>query len=59
MSYIGGNERDGVTALKQNHDGNIVITGITHSTDFPTTPGALIENHPGGSFSYGFVSVII
>src|SRR5690554_6282938 len=58
MSYIGGNEGDGVTALTQNHDGNIVITGITHSTDFPTTPGALIENHPGGSFSYGFVSVI-
>lgn len=58
LSYIGGNAQDGVTALKQNHDGNIVITGITHSNDFPTTPGSLLDTHPGGSQSYGFVSVI-
>lgn len=58
MSYIGGGDRDGVTALKQNHDGNIVISGITHSNNFPTTTGSLLDTHPGGSQSYGFVSII-
>lgn len=57
-SYIGGTLADGITALKQNGQGNIVISGITMSEDFPTTSGALIEDVPGTGHSHGFVSVI-
>lgn len=57
-SYIGGAGPDGVTALKQNHEGNIVISGITISDNFPTTSGALHEVTPGAGHSHGFVSII-
>lgn len=57
-TYLGGSGVDGITALKPNEDGNLVVVGITSSSDFPTTSGAFIEEYPGSNRHYGFASVI-
>ncbi|WP_118953025.1 DUF7948 domain-containing protein, partial [Taibaiella helva] len=58
-SYIGGNGNDGVFSTQFNSAGNLVIGGVTQSTDFPTTAGAKTTVAPsaGGSLD-GFVSII-
>ncbi len=38
-SYLGGSGYDGLSAFALGHDGALYITGVTGSTDFPTTPG--------------------
>jgi Beta-propeller repeat len=39
-TYLGGTNTDLGTAMTTNSSGQMFITGITESTDFPTTPGA-------------------
>jgi len=38
-TYLGGNDRDLAGAPAVDSQGNAYLTGETHSTDFPTTPG--------------------
>jgi len=39
-------EADGVAA---DANGNAYLTGLTYSSDFPTTPGAFDRAHSGGA----------
>jgi hypothetical protein len=39
-TYLGGNQDDQATGLALDADGQVVLTGTTMSSDFPTTPGA-------------------
>lgn len=57
-TYLGGSGVDGITALKEDNSGNVVVTGITNSSDFPVTSGTIMDTHPGGSNQYGFISII-
>lgn len=57
-TYLGGSGVDGIMALKENNNGDIVVTGVTNSNNFPTTSGTIMDTHPGGSNQYGFISVI-
>ncbi len=47
-TLIGGAKDDDVTAMKTDKFGNIYLTGVTSSPDFPTTHGAFDETYNGG-----------
>jgi beta-propeller repeat-containing protein len=49
-TFIGGNNIDLARGLEIDAAGNAYLTGITTSTDFPTTPGAFDTIHNGGFF---------
>jgi hypothetical protein len=57
-SYLGGFWEDHLKDLAVGTDGSIAITGITSSSDFPTTPGAFDTTYNHGTpFSWdGFVT---
>jgi hypothetical protein len=48
-TFLGGSNIDKVTALTFDPQGNLYVTGITYSTDFPTTQGAFDPTHNGSS----------
>ena len=41
-TYLGGEEWDQISSLEVDANGNIIVTGSTGSTDFPTTDGTSI-----------------
>jgi hypothetical protein len=47
-SYLGGSGGDSGTGIAADAGGNTYVTGITASTNFPTTPGAVQLNVIGG-----------
>ncbi len=47
-TFLGGSAIDIGTATIQDSQGNIIIAGLTYSTDFPVTSGAYDETHNGG-----------
>ena len=55
-TYIGGSGLDRATGLVVDSQGNAIITGVTNSTDFPTS-GDAPQPNPGGGFD-AFVSRI-
>ncbi len=57
-TYLGGNVLDEPTAITIDTTGNAYISGVTYSTNFPTTSGALqTVNKSAGTGSYNqFVS---
>jgi gliding motility-associated-like protein len=55
-TYLGGSTRDGIYHLALNSLNQLYVTGGTLSPDFPTTPGSLHPNQPGGID--GFISLL-
>lgn len=55
-TFLGGNGNDYGYALALDGAGNIVLTGATRSTNFPTTPGAFDETYNGSSNENAFVT---
>lgn len=47
LSYLGGDDRDQVFDMKVLPSGNIMLAGITKSTDFPTSGGAVQPSFGG------------
>jgi hypothetical protein len=47
-TYIGGSGIENLKDMKIDDEGNIVVTGLTDSWNFPTTPGVLQRNYGGG-----------
>jgi len=59
LTYLGGDESDYAYAIDRQSNGNIVITGETRSTNFPTTPGAYSTTPNTGLNSENiFVSIL-
>lgn len=56
-SYLGGTGDEGIFSVQFNTANNLVIGGVTTSTDYPTTTGALNTAAPGGNGD-GFVSIL-
>ncbi|MGB9471922.1 MAG: SBBP repeat-containing protein, partial [Candidatus Acidiferrum sp.] len=55
-TFIGGNNGDDAYGIKADSQGNTYIAGLTSSSNFPVTPGALLTTFPKGAFGTGFVS---
>ncbi len=56
-TYLGGSGRDGGWGIAVNAAGNAYVTGLTASTNFPTTPDALRSSYGGGPFD-GFLAIL-
>ena len=55
-TLFGGSERDGITCVKEDSQGNILITGWTSFDDFPVTEGAYQSTFGGGgSLTYDYM----
>ena len=55
-TYLGGTDRDFGEALALDTAGNVIVTGTTLGSDFPTTAGALREAVPGQGGDDAFIS---
>jgi hypothetical protein len=55
-TYLGGTDRDRAGGIAVSSTGAASVTGLTYSTDFPTTPGAY-QSAPGG-VSDAFVTTL-
>jgi len=51
-TYLGGNESEFGNGVAVDADGNAYITGITASTNFPTTAGGFQPVNGGGAYSF-------
>ncbi len=57
FSYLGGSEDDAIYSIYPDLNSDVLVSGGTCSTDFPTTAGAYQTNYLGGSTD-AFVSKI-
>ena len=54
-TYLGGSSMTRALASRWTADGNAYVTGLTDSTNFPTTPGAF-DSHANAGFDDAFVT---
>src|SRR5439155_1226495 len=54
-TYLGGSDGDSGFGIAVDAAGNAYVTGLTTSSDFPTTPGAFQATF-GGGFEHAFVT---
>lgn len=52
-TYLGGKDNDRLYSMTLDPEGNVYVTGITRSNDFPTTPGAFDNSYNGGTLYSG------
>jgi hypothetical protein len=57
-TYIGGSSGDLVTGIALDGSNNAYVTGISISSDFPTTKGAFQSTEPSTTGDNGFVAAI-
>lgn len=57
-TYLGGSEAEGGRSVAVDSAGSIYLTGVTFSTDFPTTTGAF-QTTFGGLQADGFVAKVV
>jgi hypothetical protein len=55
-TFLGGSSAESIEAITLGADGTVHATGETHSSDFPTSPGAYDRTHNGNGYSDAFVS---
>jgi hypothetical protein len=55
-SYLGGSKRDGAYEVAVTSAGDAVITGVTDSPDFPTTPGVFQPEFVAQGGLQGFIT---
>ena len=55
-TFLGGSAWDYTTSMELDNSGNVVVTGYTSSSDFPTTSGAYDGSYNGGTYD-AFVSI--
>lgn len=48
-SYLGGDDDDQLYGMDIDSSGNVLITGVTSSSNFPTTQGVFQQNFNGGT----------
>jgi len=53
---LGGSGGEEANGIALDAAGNAYVTGVTNSTDFPTTPGAFQPAHAGGNTQEAFVT---
>ncbi|MGB0521515.1 MAG: gliding motility-associated C-terminal domain-containing protein [Flammeovirgaceae bacterium] len=56
-TYLGGVGEESAYGIKLDASNNVIITGGTTSTDFPTTPGVINQTYQGGSVD-GFITIL-
>ena len=56
-SYLGGDDLDSGNGIRVDEDLNVYVTGTAGASNFPTTPGTIQPNWPGGEES-GFLTKI-
>ena len=49
-TYLGGSSDDSTKGITVDSTGCVYLVGLTHSTDFPITPGALQTRFSGGNY---------
>ncbi|MGA8677168.1 MAG: SBBP repeat-containing protein [Candidatus Acidiferrales bacterium] len=57
-TFLGGTGGDDGFAIGSDSQGNAYVTGITNSTDFPITQGALIETNSNPTYGVAFVTKV-
>jgi hypothetical protein len=53
-TYVGGSENDVCAAVRTAANGDVLVSGWTSSTDYPTTPGAFDRTHNGTGAGYQY-----
>jgi gliding motility-associated-like protein len=51
-TFLGGSGDDGAYGLRLNSAGELYVTGVTQSNDFPSTPGSYDPSYNGSSDAY-------